>query len=93
MYLPKHFAETDVGRLDALMRANPLATVVTGGGGLDANHLALLPASGAPDGQHLLHRHVARGNPLALLANDCGGSPSSSANSWKKVYDHATWLR
>ena len=29
MYLPKHFAETDIGTLQALMRAHPLATVVS----------------------------------------------------------------
>ena len=28
MYLPKHFAETDVAAMHALMRAHPLATVV-----------------------------------------------------------------
>ena len=31
MYLPKHFAETDVAEMHALMRAHPLATLVSDG--------------------------------------------------------------
>jgi transcriptional regulator len=65
MYLPKHFAETDLGVLHSLMRAHPLATLVTQGpDGLDANHIPLhLDASAGPNGT--LRGHIARANPLA----------------------------
>ncbi len=63
MYLPKHFAENDVAEMHALMRANPLATLVSHGpDGLDANHIPLLLADGEPPGK--LQGHVARANPL-----------------------------
>ena len=64
MYLPKHFAETDVAAMHALMRAHPLATVVhSGPQGLGANHLPLhLSAEPAPNG--CLQGHVARANTL-----------------------------
>lgn len=64
MYLPKHFAETDVAAMHALMRAHPLATVVhSGPQGLVANHLPLhLSAELAPNG--CLQGHVARANTL-----------------------------
>jgi len=64
MYLPKHFGETDVAAMHALMRAHPLATVVhSGPQGLSANHLPLhLVAEPAPSG--CLQGHVARANPL-----------------------------
>jgi transcriptional regulator len=63
MYLPKHFAEDDVAEMHALMRANPLATLVSHGpDGLDANHIPLLLADGEPNGK--LQGHVARANPL-----------------------------
>lgn len=64
MYLPKHFAETDVAAMHALMRAHPLATVVhSGPQGLGANHLPLhLFTEPAPNG--CLQGHVARANTL-----------------------------
>jgi transcriptional regulator len=63
MYLPAHFAEHRVDVLHEALRAAGLFTLVTGGGGLDANHLPLLlePEPG-PLGR--LVGHVARGNPL-----------------------------
>jgi transcriptional regulator len=69
MYLPKHFAQTDIGMMQALMRAFPLATLVTQGvDGLEANHIPLLLDVGAgPNGT--LRGHVARGNPLAQAAD------------------------
>lgn len=68
MYLPKHFAVSDLARLHALMRAHPLATLVTyGPEGLDANHVPLrLDSTASPHGT--LRGHVARGNPLARPA-------------------------
>ena len=59
MYLPKHFAETDVAEMHALMRAHPLATLVSDGpDGLNADHIPLLLADGKLQG------HVARANPV-----------------------------
>src|SRR5574343_1462287 len=63
MYLPKHFAEDDVAEMHALMRANPLTTLVSHGpDGLNANHIPLLLTDAAPYGK--LQGHVARANPL-----------------------------
>jgi len=63
MYLPKHFAENNVAEMHALMRAHPLATLVSDGpDGLNANHIPLLLADSAPWGK--LQGHVARANPL-----------------------------
>ena len=63
MYLPKHFTEDDIAEMHALMRANPLATLVSHGpDGLDANHVPLLLADAAPHGKLL--GHIARANPL-----------------------------
>jgi transcriptional regulator len=71
MYLPKHFAEGDVAVLHDLMRANPLATLVSHGpDGLNANHLPLLLADGEPWGR--LQGHVARANPLGRAGNVTG---------------------
>ena len=59
MYIPKHFAEEDVAEMQALMRANPLATLISHGpDGLNANHIPLLLVDGKLQG------HVARANPL-----------------------------
>jgi transcriptional regulator len=65
MYLPKHFAETRTEVLHELIRAHPLAALVTqDAAGLDANHIPLLVDPGpAPWGT--LRGHVARANPLA----------------------------
>jgi transcriptional regulator len=64
MYTPKHFNEPDTATQHALMRAQPLATLVTlASSGLDANHLPLhLSAELGPLGT--LRGHVARANPL-----------------------------
>ncbi len=64
MYLPKHFAETELDTLHALIRANPLATLVTHGlDGLEANHVPLhLDPDSGPNGT--LRGHIARANPL-----------------------------
>jgi len=64
MYLPQHFQESDVAVLHQLIRAYPLATLVTlGSDGLNANHIPLLvSAEPAPFGT--LRGHVARANPM-----------------------------
>lgn len=64
MYLPKHFEEPRIEVMHELMRAQPLATLITlSSSGLDANHIPLQLASDAsPFGT--LQGHVARANPL-----------------------------
>jgi transcriptional regulator len=64
MYLPAHFAEPRIEVLHDLMRARPLAALVTQtAAGLDANHVPLrLLAEPAPFG--VLRGHVARVNPI-----------------------------
>ena len=64
MYLPKYFEESRADVLHALMRARPLATLVTqSDAGLDANHVPVetLPEP-LPHG--VLRGHVARANPV-----------------------------
>ena len=64
MYIPKHFEETRVEVLHELIRAHPLAALVTlTPNGLDANHIPLeIDPEPAPFGT--LRGHVARANPL-----------------------------
>lgn len=64
MYIPGHFDEPRVEVLHALMRARPLASLITlSAGGLDANHIPLhLSADPTPYGT--LRGHVARVNPV-----------------------------
>lgn len=64
MYLPRHFEESRLEELHRVIGEYPLgALVVSGPGGLDANHLPfeLDPAAGKCG--HLL-AHVARANPV-----------------------------
>jgi transcriptional regulator len=64
MYEVAAFRETRVEVMQALIRAHPLATLVSVSGGVaEANHLPLLVAPDpAPKGS--LRGHVARANPL-----------------------------
>jgi transcriptional regulator len=64
MYTPKHFEEPRIEVMHELIRARPLATLVTlTSGGLEANHIPLhLADTLAPFGT--LRGHVARANPL-----------------------------
>ena len=64
MYIPQAFEETDVEVMHGLIRARPLATLVTlSSNGLNANHIPLhLSESPAPFGA--LWGHVARANPI-----------------------------
>ena len=60
MYLPSHFRESDAGRLAALMRDYPFATLVTVRDGAPCvSHLPLLYDPGAGT----LTGHMARANP------------------------------
>lgn len=71
MYVPKHFEEPRVEVMHELIRARPLATLVTlSSSGLNANHIPFhLSESPAPFGT--LRGHVARANPiLGDLPND-----------------------
>lgn len=64
MYLPKQFEETSVPVLRDLIKAHPLATVITHSrAGLNANHIPLLLVEDF-DGQMVLRGHVARANPM-----------------------------
>ncbi|MEP6883858.1 MAG: FMN-binding negative transcriptional regulator [Gammaproteobacteria bacterium] len=64
MYVPKYFEEARTAVLHAMMRAHPLATLVTlCDSGLDANHIPVETLSEpAPHG--MLRGHIARANPL-----------------------------
>ena len=64
MYLPRHFEETRLSVLHDVIRAQPLATLVTmASSGLTANHIPLILDPGAgPNGT--LRGHVARANPV-----------------------------
>ena len=64
MYIPKHFDEPRVDVLHELIRARPLATLVTlSSGGLNANHIPL-HLSDEPSPLGTLRGHVARSNPI-----------------------------
>ena len=64
MYLPAHFEESRVEILHNLMRAFPLATVVTlSADGLNANHIPFL-LSQEPGPFGTLRGHIARSNPM-----------------------------
>lgn len=64
MYMPRHFEETHLDVLQALIKAHPFATLITQtGGALNANHMPILldPAAGEFG---TLRFHVARANPV-----------------------------
>ncbi|CAL95070.1 FMN-binding negative transcriptional regulator [Azoarcus olearius] len=89
MYIPAHFAEPDPEKLHALMRAHPLATVVTtSSAGLSADHLPLHIAM-ASDGRLLLRGHVARANPLWRNAAD--GVAALAVFAGPEAYVTPTW--
>lgn len=64
MYIPKQFEEPRVEVMHALVRAYPLATLVThSSSGLNANHIPL-HLSESPPPYGTLQGHIARANPL-----------------------------
>jgi transcriptional regulator len=64
LYIPAQFAEQRIDVLHALMRAQPLATLVAmSEGGLVANHVPMRISS-EPEPWGMLRGHVARANPL-----------------------------
>jgi transcriptional regulator len=61
MYIPKHFEETRVDALHAMIASNPLATLVTfADGRLNANHIPMILDAEAG----ILRAHIARANSL-----------------------------
>jgi len=63
MYLPSHFKEDRLPVLHQLVRAHPLATLVTlGADGLVANHIPMEIEPGGALG--VLRGHVSRSNPV-----------------------------
>ena len=64
MYLPAHFAENRIDVLHALLRARPLATLVTlCDSRLEANHIPVDTLS-EPKPHGSIRGHIARANPL-----------------------------
>jgi transcriptional regulator len=64
LYLPAHFDEKRTGALHALMRARPLATLVTVcHSGLVANHVPVETVTDPPP-HGSIRGHIARANPL-----------------------------
>ena len=64
MYVPTPFAEDEVATLHALIRAHPLATLVTmTDDGLEANHIPLI-VDPEPEPYGRLRGHAPRANPL-----------------------------
>lgn len=64
MYIPKHFQQPSIAAMHALMRAYPLATLVTlEADGLCANHLPMHLTAG-DDHYGVLSGHIPRANPL-----------------------------
>lgn len=88
MYLPKHFEQNDPAALAALMRAHPLATLVSQGeDGLTADHLPLeFDAHSGPHGT--LRGHVARANPLWRRA---AGRPVLAVFRGEEAYVTPSW--
>ena len=88
MYLPAHFAQTDPAALQGLMRAFPLATLVTvGADGVTADHVPLEYDPGV--GEHgELRGHVARANPLWQRAT---GQPVLAVFNGPQAYVRPGW--
>ncbi len=73
MYLPRHFAVDEPSELLRLLRARPLASLVTHDAeGLDANPVVLLADADTQGRLLRLRGHVARGNPLWRRAGESG---------------------
>jgi transcriptional regulator len=89
MYLPKHFEEQRVDVMHGLIRARPLATLVTqSAAGLNADHVPLLISeSPAPFGTLL--GHIARANPLA--AHVAHGAEALAVFHGPEAYISPSW--
>lgn len=82
MYLPKHFAETDPARLQALMREHPLALLIAVTDGVATADPVPLEFDAAAGPAGTLRGHVARANPLAQR----GGSEVLAVFSGPQAY-------
>lgn len=91
MYLPKYFEESRTGVLHAMMRARPLATLVTLCDlGLVANHIPVETlVEPAPHG--MLRGHIARANPLWRDYRD--GSPALAIFQGPQTYISPSFYR
>jgi len=89
VYVPKHFAETDVASLHALVRAHSFATLVSHvDGELFATHVPLLlDAERGPLGT--LVGHVARANPHARVFD--GGTRALAIFQGPHAYVSPRW--
>jgi transcriptional regulator len=88
MYLPAHFEQRDSAQLHTLMRAHPLATLVTQGpDGLTADHLPL-EFDAAAGARGTLRGHVARANPLWRHA---GGQAVLAVFTGAQAYVSPSW--
>ena len=89
MYIPPMFREERPEVLHGLIRAQPLATLVThGAGGLSANLVPfiLVPGDGGPD---ILRAHLARGNEQ--LADLRGGGEALVIFQGPQAYISPSW--
>lgn len=69
MHTPSHFEETRTTAMHALIRAHPLAVLVTqSNAGIDAEHIPLLLVESGSFG--VLQGHVARSNPMGASVGD-----------------------
>lgn len=85
MHQPPHFREDRLEVLHALIRAHPLATVVTAGaGGLMAN---MVPIVLAPDGS--LHGHLSKANRQLLAL--CEGAETLLVFHGPQAYVRPGW--
>ncbi|HEY0938871.1 MAG TPA: FMN-binding negative transcriptional regulator [Steroidobacter sp.] len=89
MYLPKHFEELNVATMHELIRAHPLATLVTtSSAGIDANHIPFHLAE-LPEPFGTLRGHVARANPI--LADIATGAPALAIFHGPDAYITPAW--
>lgn len=89
MYCPAHFAENDGTALRELIRAQPLATLVTlGSDGLQVDHVPLLLSS-RDDGTPVLRGHVARANPMWKKLSP--GEPAVAVFHGPDAYISPSW--
>jgi len=89
MYLPSPFVESRAEVLQDLIRAHPLAAVVTRSAlGLEADHLPLRWAQ-VPDGSGVLRGHVARANPMAQA--QAGGDEVLAIFTGPQAYVSPSW--
>lgn len=88
MYIPGHFLQTGLPELQGLMRAHPLATLVSSGEGGPCADLIPLELDAAAGPQGTLRGHVARANPLWRQA---AGQPVLALFHGPQTYITPSW--